>query len=102
MDNIKIDKLRDYIIVEQYDNVKEKVMKGSKFYCGCCGNILGVAKINMKFPFSVPYFKKNTKNKTFDCSVIGLYHKTCGHTMFSFKGYNFIGLGNYLKETNKV
>jgi len=97
MEKLVIDKRRDYIIVEKYDG--NKVIKGSKFFCGCCGNVLGESKKQLKFPFSVSDFNKSLKNKTFNSTVLGLYHKTCGHTMFGFKkGYDFIPLSIYLEN----
>ena len=102
MDKLVIDKMRDYIIVEKYDN--NKILRGSKLFCGCCGNILGVTKKELKFPFSVSKFDKSVykKEKKFSISIIGLYHKTCGHSMFCFsKGYNFMGLDKYIENTKK-
>jgi len=97
MEKVIIDKMRDTIIVEKTNG--NDVLKGSKFYCGCCGNVLGVAKKKMTFPFSVDTFKTLLKNKTFDTMLFGLRHKTCGHTMFSFKkGYGFIRLETYIEN----
>ena len=97
MEMLVIDKMRDIIIVEKSDG--DKVLKGSKFYCGCCGNILGESKKQMKFPFSVVVFRSSLKNKSFNTMLFGLHHKTCGHTMFSFKKeYGFISLKTYIKN----
>jgi len=97
MDKLIIDKMRDTIIVEKSNG--NDVVKGSKFYCGCCGNVLGESKKKMTFPFSVETFKTSLKNKTFDTMLFGLHHKTCGHTMFSFqKGYGFTRLETYIEN----
>jgi len=100
MEKLTIDKMRGTIIVEKTEG--NKILKGSKFYCGCCGNILGESKKQMKFPFSVETFKSSLKNKSFDTMLFGLHHKTCGHTMFSFrKGYGFTSLETYLKSISQ-
>ena len=97
MEKLLIDKMRDTIIVEKLNG--NNVVIGSKFYCGCCGNVLGEAKKKMKFPFSVETFKTSLKNKTFDTMLFGLHHKTCGHTMFGFKkGYSFTSLETYIEN----
>jgi hypothetical protein len=97
MEKVIIDKMRHTIIVEKSNG--NDVVKGSKFYCGFCGNVLGEAKKKMTFPFSVETFKTSLKNKTFDTMLFGLHHKTCGHTMFSFKkGYGFTKLETYLAQ----
>lgn len=89
--------MRDTIIVEKLKG--NDVVIGSKFYCGCCGNILGESKNKITFPFSVETFKNSLKNKTFDITPLGLYHKTCRHTMFSLaKGYEFINLETYIEN----
>ena len=97
MEKVTIDKMRDIIIIEKSKG--DKVLVGSKFYCGCCGNVLGESKKQMKFPFSLKEFRDSLKNKSFDTMMFGLRHKTCGHTMFSFKkGYGFTSLETYLKS----
>ena len=97
MEKVIIDKTRDTIIVEKSKG--NHVVKGSKFFCGCCGNVLGESKKKMTFPFSVETFKNSLKNKTFETMLFGLHHKTCGHTMFSFKkGYGFIRLETYIEK----
>jgi hypothetical protein len=97
MEKVLIDKMRDTIIVEKSDG--NDILKGSKFYCGCCGSVLGIAKKKITFPFSVETFITSLTNKTFDTMLFGLHHKTCGHTMFSFqKGYRFIKLETYIEN----
>jgi hypothetical protein len=97
MKKLTIDKARDTIIVEKSNG--DIVEKGSKFYCGCCGNTLGESKNELKFPFSIKEFKSSLKNKTFDTMVFGLHHKTCGHTMFGFqKTYGFTKLETYIEK----
>lgn len=96
-EKIAVDKMRDVIIVEKSSG--NNIEKGSRFYCGCCGNVLGISKKKLTFPFSVNEFNEALKNKTFDSMIFGLYHKTCRHTMFGFKkAYGFISLENYNKE----
>lgn len=100
IEKIHIDKIRDIIIIEKFKD--NSIEKESKFYCGCCGDVLGISKKKLKFPFSVNEFYKALIEKTFDLTVLGLYHRICGHTMFSFKNqYNFISLENYNKNKNK-
>lgn len=101
MENVKIDRMRDTIIVEKSNG--NDVLRGSKFFCGCCGNILGEAKKKMTFPFSVETFNNSLKNKTFDTMLFGLHHKTCGHTMFSFKkSYGFTKLETYIEHVQQI
>lgn len=97
MEKVIIDIMRDTIIIEKSNG--NDILKGSKCYCGCCGDVLGVAKKKMTFPFSVETFKNSLKNKTFDTMIFGLRHKTCGHTMFgSKKGYGFTRLETYIEN----
>lgn len=97
MDKLVVDKMRDTIVIEKTKG--NKVYVGSKFYCGCCGGILGVSKKRLIFPFTVNEFNAALKNKTFTSNLFGLHHKTCGHTMFSFKkGYDFIRLEAYIEN----
>ncbi len=97
MDRIVVDIMRDTIIVEKSNgNVVEK---GSRFFCGCCGRTLGESKKKLVIPFSKKKFYESLKNKSFDMMLFGLYHKTCGHTMFSFKkGYGFIPMEVYIEN----
>ena len=91
---IVIDKVRDIIIVEKSE--ANKVLKGSKFYCGCCGGVLGESRKHMLLPFTARVFTSLLKNKTFTATVIGLHHTTCRRTMFSFeKEYKFVTLKTY-------
>lgn len=97
MNVIEIDKKRDYIIAEIDKN--RFILKDTKLYCGCCGNIIGIAKNRIDLSKSQNIFTK-LKNKTFTIGILGLYHKTCGHTMFSFqRHYNFIDLTTYKKKS---
>jgi hypothetical protein len=97
MEKITIDTMRDIIIVEKSNG--NDVVLGSKFYCGCCGKVLGVSNKEMTFPFSGKTFEDSLENKTFAIERLGLRHKTCGHTMFTFKkGYSFIPLEVYLEK----
>jgi hypothetical protein len=53
----------------------------------------------MTFPFSGKTFEDSLENKTFTISRLGLMHKTCRHTMFSFKkAYKFIPLEVYIEK----
>jgi hypothetical protein len=97
MEKITIDTMRDIIIVEKFNG--NNVVLGSKFYCGCCGNVLGVSNKEMTFPFSGKTFEDSLENKTFTIERLGLSHKTCRHIMFSFKkGYKFIPLEVYVEK----
>jgi len=95
-DMIYIDKERDIILIEKCET--NEIIAGSKFYCGVCGNVLGNAISNHKFPFTTAEFSDNIENTTFFITKMGLHHKTCGHTMFSLKKeYDFMSLENYNK-----
>jgi hypothetical protein len=97
MEKVVIDKMQAVIIVEK--SIGNDVLKGSKFYCGCCGNVLGEANEKLTFPFSIETFKNSLDGKTFDTMLFGLHHKTCGHTMFAFKkGYDFVKLETYVEK----
>ena len=99
-EGIKIDKMRDLIIIEKSNG--NTVLKGSKFYCGCCGNILGEAKKEISFPCSVLDFNEKLKNKTFVSHKYGLLHKTCKNVLFYLKtGYKFIGMETYLEKVRQ-
>lgn len=101
MENVTIDKMRDTIIVEMSNG--NDILKGSKLFCGCCGNSLGELSKKLTFPFNSTTLNKAVKNKTYDIMLFGLRHKTCGHLMFSFKKeYGFMTLDNYLKEVSRV
>lgn len=99
MEEIEVDKLRDIIIVEKSNG--NDILKGSKLFCGCCGKPLGELKKKLTFPFNHDVLLGSIKNAS--CSIgafgDGLTHKTCRHTMFSFrKEWGFITLENYLKQ----
>ena len=97
MDNISIDRHRDVIVVEKV--TANTIDKGTRFYCGCCGGVLGKSKKKMCFPFSVDFFNASLKDKSFTINRLGLRHDKCGHTMFTFKdGYSFISLSAYAKQ----
>jgi hypothetical protein len=96
MEKIEIKKSLDIVIVEKSKGFD--ILKGSKFYCGCCGNVLGEAKKKITLPISAETFQNSLKNKTFDITH-GLHHRTCGHTMFTFnKIWAFITLDSCLQR----
>lgn len=97
---VKIDKPRDYVIVEKSNG--NDILKGSKLFCGCCGKSLGELKKKLIFPFTTETLKASVKNKTFSNGIAGrLRHDLCRHTMFFCgKGWNFITLENYIKQTS--
>ena len=98
---IKIDKLRDILIVEKTDG--DVFLKGSEIYCGCCGNPIGVMKKNLKMPFKPEMFLNSLKNKNVDWWILGLRHKACRHSMFPFQKYfDFIRLEDYLSSIKKL
>ncbi len=100
MEKVTIDKMRDTIIVEKSNG--NDILKGSKLFCGCCGNILGELSKKITFPFNSNDLNKVVKNKTYEIRLFGLRHKTCGHIMFGFrKEYGFITLKNYIKEVER-
>lgn len=100
MESVPVHQMRDTIIVEKSKG--NKVFVGSHFYCGCCGKSLGQSKKSLKFPFSVETFKNSLKNKTFDTMLFGLHHKTCGHTMFSFrKQYGFTPFDVWMEDVRE-
>ena len=100
-ENVQIDTMRDIIIIEK--TAENVIEVGSKFYCGCCGFVLAICEKELKFPFSVFDFNESIKEKSFTANVLGLHHKTCGHSMFSFKkSYDFISMENYIKNTKSV
>ncbi len=97
LDGIKIDKLRDILIIEKTEG--NVFLKGAKVYCGCCGKPIGEMKKNLTMPFKPHAFLDTLKNKSVEWMLFGLRHKTCHHTMFPFKKYfGFITLENYNKQ----
>lgn len=101
METIKIDKLRDLLIVEKSDG--NIILKGSNIYCGCCGNPIGEMKKNMTMPFKSWDFLDALKNKSVEWMKLGLTHKTCRHTMFPFSNhFTFIKLSDYNKSRAKA
>lgn len=101
MERLEIDKRRDTIIIEKLEG--STISKGSKFYCGCCGDVLGESNKQINFPFSVETFKNSLDNKSFTTNSFGLRHKTCGHTMFGFKKrYGFTSLETYIENVPQL
>ena len=101
MNTIKIDKRRDILIAEKVDGTT--ILKDGEIYCGCCGSSIGTMKKKLKFPFNNFQFLKSLKNKSVNNTIIGLYHKTCGHTMFAWiEPFQFISLENQQKEISKL
>ena len=102
---IKIDQKRDFIIIE-----KEKggvILADSMLYCGCCGNSLAQARIDIKLPVNKETFKAGLKTETitFLPAIIGgLHHETCKHAMFiaNKNGWAFISLLTYQSEIKKI
>lgn len=91
---IKIDKLRDILIIEKSEG--NVFLKGAKVYCGCCGKPIGEMKKKLTMPFKPHDFLDALKNKSVEWMIFGLFHKTCRHSMFTFQKYfDFITLENY-------
>lgn len=100
MKTIKIDKLRDIIIVEKSNG--KKILKNSLLFCGCCGKSLATAKVNIELPIDYDNLERKVKNKSFEFSMFGLKHKKCGHSMFGFRHkIRFIKLKDYLFYNGK-
>jgi len=100
MENVKIDKLHDVIIVEKYKG--DKILKDSLLFCGCCGQSLAQLKSSIEFPFKFNELEKRLKNKSYKMSTFGMRHDKCRHTMFSFKkNIGFISLENHEKQLRK-
>lgn len=96
---IKTDRKRNLIIVEKYEPQSKKISRGSNFFCGCCGGVLGVSKRQLVFPFSVKEFNDSLRNKSFVSNKYGLYHRGCNHTLFPFAAnYEFVSLDRYKKN----
>lgn len=84
MNRVKIDEKRDLLIVEKHKD--GTILKGSKIFCGCCGEQFGILKKNMTFPFKYNEFVLALKNKSFEEGAFGTRHNTCRHTMpFKYK-----------------
>ncbi len=99
---IKIDKRRDYIIIEKSNG--NDILKGSLLFCGCCGESIGESTKTIVAPFRSDQVVKALKDKTISYAVMGgIVHETCKHTMFSFsKNWDFITLKNYLRSSKSV
>lgn len=99
MDNVKVEKMHDVIIIEKYkDNT---LLKGSYLFCGCCGETLGFLTEDITFPFNHQELIQVLADTSFHVTILGLKHETCGHTMFSFcKGWGFMSVENYYAEQN--
>lgn len=98
MEKIEVKKMHDVIVVELKEG--NNILFGSKLFCGCCGDILGVVKTPFTLPCSMKTFNECTGNQTFELSLFGLNHKSCGHTMFTFqKAFAFVGVDFYNKKS---
>lgn len=99
MEKIEVKKMVDLIIVERSEG--NSILKDSKLFCGCCGKPLATAKKKLTLPFKSDVLHKGVKGKSYEISVLGMRHKTCGHTMFGFKQkYSFMRLADYLQKRN--
>lgn len=97
---IKIDKLRDVLIIEKSEG--NVFLKGAKVYCGCCGNTIGEMKKKLTMPFKAQDFLDALKDKSVEWMRFGLRHKKCRHSMFPFQNhFDFITLDNYNKNVNR-
>lgn len=95
--SIRIKERVDFIIIENGDGTDVK--KGSRFFCGCCGQPVGIAKEAMKFPFDSMIFFDNLEDKSIARTFLGLYHMTCHHVLFTFKpAWRFIASTHYFRE----
>lgn len=96
---IKIDKRRDYIIIEKSNG--NDILKGSLLFCGCCGESIGESTKTITAPFRSDQVAKALKNKTISNAVMGgIVHEKCKHVMFSFsKNWAFMTIENYIANT---
>ena len=96
MKSIEIRNKHNCIIIEK--GIGKLIEKGSHLFCGVCGHSLGYTSRIIKMPSCSTILKNNIMDRTFEFGVLGsLYHKTCGHTMFSMQndGWKFIQIGDY-------
>jgi hypothetical protein len=98
MEKIDVKTMHDVIVIELKEG--DRVLMGSKLFCGCCGNILGIVTTEFTLPCTMKTFNESVGNKTFGLSIFGLYHGTCQHTMFTFqKSFAFVGVDFYNKKS---
>ncbi len=100
MEKIEIKKMHDVIVIELKKG--DRVLMGSKLFCGCCGEILGIVKSEFTLPCTIKTFNESTGNQTFELSLMGLKHLNCGQTMFtcSFqKSFAFVGIEFYKQKS---
>jgi hypothetical protein len=98
-----INQMQDIIVVENYQSEGDKIklVEGSKLLCGCCGKQLAVVSGEIAFPFEYADLKPMLNDVSFTVNVLGMRHKTCGHTMFSFKkGFGFIPIEKFIEFQN--
>lgn len=97
MDNIKVEKMMDVIVIEKYNG--NTLLKGGHLFCGCCGESLAFLTSDITFPFNSKELMEVLADISFEITILGLRHKICEHTMFSFrKGWGFMSVENYYAE----
>lgn len=95
---INIDVPRDLIIVENFDEKAMCILRDSRLFCGCCGELMGIAERDINLPCSFRSFSALVKDKSFRMAF-GMFHDECAHTMFSFtRDISFITANSYFKQ----
>lgn len=97
--SIKIDKRRDVIIV---DADGPNLQAGRRFFCGCCGKLMGINSTPLNFPFQdTMLFKSFGDTCTVTRNFFGLRHKTCGHIIAGCGSLTFISVTTYFRDRSK-
>lgn len=74
---MKLQKATNYLFIEKSDG--NNIEKGSRIYCGVCGGIVGVMKVEMKFCFNSCVFMKNLDKGEYSTGTFGGIKHNCGH-----------------------
>ena len=94
---------KDVFIVEKI-NCDRTVPVETRFFCGCCGEIIGTNQIELTFPFHVKDLISSLgQTCTIQRDYYGVKHRTCGHTINNVMsgGFSFVNLETYFRDTKK-
>lgn len=99
--SIDIVRPKDILVVELMEH--GQIIKGSKLFCGHCGNPVGVFNKGVRFPFTATMLGGFLKEKMYSQDLFGFVCKHCNNSMFGFdprtggeKTYDFVPMINFI------